>query len=421
MVSVSQAEARRFVLGRQGLWPGRRWKGRGSVERALRYIGSVQYDPVDVVGRSHDLALWGRVVDYRPEALERALYRTRSVFETGGNVQIVPIEELPYLRIAFERKAAGDRWRRFAEKSASELAVVRRELERRGPLGPSDFRGPGERRIENYRARRGSGLALYYLWLRGEVMIARRRRGEKVFDLTPRLLRRPAPDVPVATAEDHLILGTLRQLGLASGPEWLAYAHARIGRPSLRTEWAERLRRWQAQGEIAEVEVDGWAGRRWLVGDGATDLESIRRSNVPAAWRPVATSTDEEVLFLSPLEWVSARGRAASLFDFEYIWEAYKPAAKRRWGYYTLPVLWDDLLVARIELRVERTGDGLLRVLGFWPEAPSVPRDRRFATALGRGLARLGRLNGTTRLDAARLGGPSFRTRVAAGFRLPAT
>ncbi|HTT73464.1 MAG TPA: crosslink repair DNA glycosylase YcaQ family protein [Thermoplasmata archaeon] len=416
MNAIRLETAQRFVLGRQGLWPGRRWEGRKGVDLAVRYAGSVQFDPLDVVGRSHDLALWGRIVRYRKEHLEEALYKTRTLFETGGNVQIRPIEELPYLRIVMERKIAEDRWRRFARAKAALLARVTRELESRGPLGPGDFEGPGEKRIHNYRAGKESGLALYFLWLKGDVMIAYRRRGEKVFDLTDRLLSRSIPEIPVTEAEEHLLLGTLRQLGLASTSEWLRHAWPRVGRPSLRSEWRDRTRRWMEQGVIQEIEVDGWKGRPVMLVEAAAQLETLRSSEVPPEWRPRSTTTDEEVVFLAPLEVVAGRDRAAQLFDFEYVWEVYKPASKRRWGYYTLPVLWGNRLCARIELRTDRTTQSLV-VLGFWPEDPQTRRDPEFADALGRALVRLSDFHDVARIDTPGLGTPAMRRRVAAAVR----
>jgi uncharacterized protein len=408
--------AQRFVLGRQGLWPGRRWEGRKGVDLAVRYTGSVQFDPLDVVGRSHDLALWGRIVRYRKEHLEDALYKKRTLFETGGNVQIRPIEELPYLRIVMERRIAEDRWRRFARTRAALLSRVTRELESRGPLGPGDFEGPGEKRIQNYRAGKESSLALYYLWLKGDVMIAFRRRGEKVFDLTNRLLSQSIPEIPVPEAEEHLILQTLRQLGLASTSEWLRYAWPRIGRLNLRSEWRDRTRRWMEQGVIQEIEVDGWKGRQVMLVEAAANLETLRSSDVPPEWQPRSTTTDEEVVFLAPLEVVAGRGRAAQLFDFEYVWEVYKPASKRRWGYYTLPVLWGNRVCARIELRTNRTTKSLI-VLGFWPEDPQIRRNPEFADALGRALVRLSDFNDVARIDTSGLGTPSMRRRVTAAVR----
>ncbi len=372
----------------------------------------MQVDPLDVVGHSHDLALWGRIVGYQPDYLEQALYKSRTLFETGGNVQIRPIAELPYLRVAMQRKVAEERWRRFARARAGLVARVTREIEKRGPLGPSDFEGAKEKRIQNYRAGKESGLALYYLWLKGDVMVASRRRGERVFDFTDRLIHRPPLEVPVPEAEEHLALETLRQLGLATSSEWLRYAWPRIGRITLRSEWHDRMLRWQERGDIQEIEVEGWRGRQCILTETVSDLETLRSSGMPLTWRPLSTTTEEEVVFLAPLEVVSARGRALQLFDFEYVWEVYKPASKRRWGYYTLPVLYKDGLCARIEMRYDRPSR-TLRILGFWPEKASVRRDPAFASALGRALHRFAEFRGAPKIDAAGLGSASMERQVA--------
>jgi uncharacterized protein len=396
--SVSIATARRYILGRQGLWPGRRWKGRRGVEFAIGSIGSVQFDPLDVVGRSHDLALWGRIVDYRSEFLSDALYERRSVFETGGNVQIRPAGELPYFRLAMSRTIAKKRWVHFARVHRQLIARVMREIEARGPLSAGNFQGPEERRISNYRASTESGLALHYLWQKGDIMIASRRGGEKVFDLVPRLFPGQTDTIPVAQAEEHLILGMLAQLGLASGSEWLAYAHTRIARSTLRREWRERIHQWQEQGTIEEVEVEGWSGTRWLLSEGGKDLDLLESDRVPSGWKPISPTTTEEAVFLAPLEWVTARGRAKRLFNFDYVWEVYKPPSKRRWGYYTLPILWKDELPARIELKFHRPARKLV-VQGFWLEGPSLRRNSEFASALGKGLARLADFLGAESVD----------------------
>src|SRR5437763_1593418 len=97
-LQVSRAVARRFLLARQGWWPGRRWRGKEGARQALREAELVQMDPLQVVARSHDLALHSRVLDYRPEQMDELLYRDRAFFDYGGILFIRPMEELPYWR-----------------------------------------------------------------------------------------------------------------------------------------------------------------------------------------------------------------------------------------------------------------------------------------------------------------------------------
>ena len=112
---------------------------------------------------------------------------------------------------------------------------------------------------------------------------------------------------------------------------------------------------------------------------------------------PKGPTTEEEVTFLAPLEIVSARGRAKKVFDFEYLWEVYKPVHQRRWGYYTLPILYSDDLVARLDPKLDRTTN-TLHILGFWLEEDA-PKDEAFADALANGLKRFAGMVGAEKVD----------------------
>jgi uncharacterized protein YcaQ len=108
------------------------------------------------------------------------------------------------------------------------------------------------------------------------------------------------------------------------------------------------------------------------------------------------------------LEIVSARGRAARVFDFAYLWEVYKPAHQRRWGYYNLPVLYGDRLVARIDPKLDRA-TGTLYIHGFWPDDPAIAGDAAFVAAFGRGLARFAGLCAAQRVNLDAVAPASFR------------
>jgi uncharacterized protein YcaQ len=126
-------------------------------------------------------------------------------------------------------------------------------------------------------------------------------------------------------------------------------------------------------------------------------LSELEAGRLPKAWKPKGSTTDEEVTFLAPLEIVSARGRAKKVFDFEYLWEVYKPAHQRRWGYYTLPILYGDDLVARLDPKLDRTTN-TLQILGFWLE-DDAPKDEAFANALANGLKRFADMIGAEKMD----------------------
>jgi len=152
------------------------------------------------------------------------------------------------------------------------------------------------------------------------------------------------------------------------------------------------------QGELAAIKVEGSKERGFVMSTDMPILSTLEAGSIPDVWRPPTTTTDDEVVFLAPLDIVSTRGRASQLFDFEYLWEVYKPAAKRRWGYYTLPILYGDRLVARLDPKLDRATATLL-INGFWLEEYAPVEDPMFAAALARGLIRFAEFLEAPRVD----------------------
>ena len=166
-----------------------------------------------------------------------------------------------------------------------------------------------------------------------------------------------------------------------------------------------------ADGTLIEVRVEGWKEPRYALASDTKLLHDLNAGRVPKAWTPLETTTDDEVTFLSPLDQVSARGRAKVLFDFDYVWEVYKPAHQRKFGYYTLPILWGDRLVARFDSKLDRATNTLV-VNGLWLEESRPGNDPAFADALARGMARFLRFLGAAKLDAKAIRPVSLRKRV---------
>jgi uncharacterized protein len=149
----------------------------------------------------------------------------------------------------------------------------------------------------------------------------------------------------------------------------------------------------------------------YALGSDAEVLADVSAGRVPKAWTPLETTTTEEVVFLAPLDHVSARGRAKVLFGFDYVWEVYKPEHQRRFGYYTLPMLWGDRLVARFDSKLDRTTNTFV-ILGLWLEDEALSNDEAFAEALSGGLARFMRFLGAIKLEATAIREPLLRRRA---------
>src|SRR5690242_15551485 len=196
-IALSRVEARRFILGRQGLWPGRRWKGRRGTERAMRAMEYLQLDPLQVVARSQDLALHGRVVNYTPGLWEEFCYQERRFFDWGGWLAVRPIEELPHWRVVMRRerddltlwRGIQGGWRNRPSDGGFRAAIeeMRAVVREKGTVGNRDFAMHTRKRTNSYRGRKDSAVALYYLWRIGELMTHHRERFERVYALADRI------------------------------------------------------------------------------------------------------------------------------------------------------------------------------------------------------------------------------------------
>ncbi len=411
-VDISAVTARRFVLGRSGLWPGRRWRGLRGTEQAMRALEHLQLDPLQIMARAQDLMLHSRVIDYAQEDWARLTYERRRFFEWGGWLAVRPMEELPHWRVLMRRERTGGHLATVAREHGAAIAEMRTALRERGEIANRDYAMQDRTRVDHYRGRKDSALALHYLWRTGEAMVTRRDRFERVYAPTdavaPAHLIRESTD---AEADDFVLRKEIAADGL-SRLTGITGVFGTLRRPMDQAElkaWrAERL----ADGTLIEVRVEGWRRPLVALAEDAATLETIEAGRRPRGWKPLETTTTEEATFLAPLDPVSARGRAKELFDFDYVWEVYTPAAKRRWGYYTLPILWGDRLVARFDAKLERAERRLV-VNGLWLEDEATGRDEAFAEALARGMTRFLRFLGAERLDVAGVPQAGLRRRLA--------
>lgn len=411
MLRIDAQTARRYILGKQGLWPGRRWQGARGTQQAMRAMEYLQLDPLQIIARSQDIKLHSRVLEYRPGDWERPTYQQRKFFDWGGWLAVRPMDELPYWRVVMRReREEAQRLRSSAHEHAAAIAEMRQLLRQRGTLSNRDFKMAERQRIESYRGRKDSAVALYYLWRTGEVMTHHRENFERVYALTEAVA--PAELIYEASDADtdrFLFLKEVRFNGLTR-----LNRTADVFFRGVPTEKAQQIvGDMLAKGELIEVHVEGWKHIYCAVGRDRKLLQTLAAGRVPAAWAPRGPSTQEEVTFLAPLEPVSARGRAKLLFDFDYVWEVYKPEPQRKYGYYTLPILWGDQLVGRFDSKLDRSANRY-HILGLWLENEALAQNADFGDALAQGFARFVRFLGAGGLDASRVQSPRLRKRLAA-------
>ena len=375
----------------------------------MRAMEHLQLDPLGIMARAQDLMLHSRVIDYQSDDWARLTYEKRKFFDWGGWLAVRPMDELPYWRNLMRREREQGHSLEVEQEHHETIVEMRQVLRERATVANRDFEMASRKRTDSYRGRKDSAVALYYLWRVGEAMVHHRERFERVYALTeaiaPRDLLDEASD---AETDDFMRRKHVAFEGIS--PLTGSYTIYTKGERADVQAWTRSA---VEDGRLIELEVEGWRGPRYALAEDASDIETVARGRVPRAWRPRSTTTTEEATFLAPLDPVSARKRAKPLFDFDYIWEVYTPARKRKFGYYALPVLWGDRLVARFDGRFDRAS-ATFAILGLWLEDEALARDDAFIEAFACGTERMQRFLGADRVDAEVVPQPAIRSRLAA-------
>jgi uncharacterized protein len=410
-VKISKQARRRFVLGMQGLWPGRRWKGHDGARAALQQCRIIRVDPLDVVGRAQDLAFLSRVMGYQRSDLDRMLYGERAGFEHGGAVSMYPRELLRLHWSWVKNEGLPARWENWHAKNAGAVRRVKHEIAARGPLGAGEW-AEGER-VENYRSSKLEGLALYYLWRHFDILIHHREDNRKFYDLTERMFGHLPKPLPKESTLDEMAFETMSRLGL-SGQDGVPYLRTvEEGRGRSRLTKMQLRQRLVDHGRLVEVEVEGERLPSVVRSDALKHLEAVAAGEVPRPWKPL--SLEDEAALLAPIDVTIANGRSKILFGFEYLWEVYKPVSKRRWGYYVLPVLRGDEIVGRVEPVYDREQSRLRVIRAWWePDVKLAEVIQPFA----RGVGRLAAFLGADSVAVGNIGPAKYRDMVVRGISL---
>ncbi len=369
---LSKGEARRFLLAHQRLWPPRRLQGKDGILEYVRQVGSIQFDPINVVGRNPDLVLQSRTRRYQPGLLEELLYGERRLVEVWDKAaSIILTSDWP--RFARHR----ERMRReHGSPSNPQMKAAPQVIEAirdRGPLSSIDFKHQDRIRSDWGIPTTLARAALEILHAMGELVVDHRVGTRRAFDLTERLLPADlvsAPD-PIDDSDYRAwqVLRRIGGLGLASptaSEYWLTSDQMKS------RERQAILNRLVEAGELVAVAVEGLPDQRFFLRQADLPTLEAVRSKRPS--QPKAS-------FIAPLDnlmW--QRDLLRLIFDFDYIWEVYKPAAQRKYGYYVLPVLYGDRFVARFDPKFDRTS-GELTIANWWWE-DGVRVDDRMSAAL---------------------------------------
>jgi len=358
---ISPALARRVAIAAQGLADPRPAGPvtRRHLVRVLARLGLLQIDSVAAVVRAHYMPLFSRLGPYPLSLLDEAASpgRKRLLFEYWAHeASLLPLESWPLMRWRMERARANDPTEIYralalwAEGKRDFIEEVYREIVARGPIAASDMQGAKGK--GGWWGWSDEKHAFEWLFWAGRVTTASRRGFERLYDLPERVI--PAhifnsPAVPQEDAHRELIRLSARALGIATYADLRDYYRLSPG------DMKGRIEELVEMGELLPVTVRGWKQQAWL----HREARLPRRVDARALLAP-----------FDPLVW--ERARAERLFGFRYRIEIYTPAEKRQYGYYVLPFLLGDAIVARVDLRADRAA-GILRVVAAYAEPVAPP------------------------------------------------
>lgn len=360
-VRLGQQQARHIWMRAQGLTDAAPFgTGPEAVTRAVTQLGYVQIDTINVIERCHHHILYTRIPTYQRADLAHAQSHAKSLFEYWTHaLSYVPVSAMRYFTAEMRgHRKDPDKW--SAGVSQSALRRVMRRIRDEGPLAISDFNS--DRLVEKthlWASKKPSKGALERGFYNGQLAIAARSGMLKSYELMERHFgwdRLPKPATERQKL-DYLLDRALTAQGLVS-LESICHLNA-----PRKAAIAELIARRVKAKRLRPVEIDGCEDiQHWIAPDGL--------DNVPSP-------APDLVHILSPFDpLVIQRKRTAALFDYQHLFEAYLPASKRQWGYFALPVLVGDRIVAAIDLKTDRQNRKLLIQNWVWMEGADPARDK---------------------------------------------
>ena len=367
-LQISADHARRFLVSRHLLLQPRALPAEpASVLEVVERLGVLQFDPLEVPGaRNHDLVLHARIGGYQREWCEQWLYGPdRRLIEIyNKSLNLLPMHELPHYRVSWTRNAPGMDNGILKEQADVAKAILKR-LRSDGPLSTAAFGEHGHAVDWWWAPTRASRAVMEALFVSGRIGIARREGNRRYYDLIERLV--PPELLALHESEEdaltHRLLSRFRATGMTTPIGTQTEVMYSAGSQAERRERTERL---VERGELLPIAVEGLKGPR--------DIIAAEEPILEATADPLSLPAPS-VSFVAPLDsLVWDRRMLRELWGFDYLWEVYVPEAKRRWGYYVLPMLFGDRFVGRIEPRIDRKTK-TLTILGIWFEPTFSPME----------------------------------------------
>ena len=391
MLTVTQDQARQFILVRQGLLGEHRFIGKDGAYQYVRQAGCIQFDPVDVCGRNAELTLQSRVKGFRKKMLEDLLYRDRLLVDySDKELSIWPSEDWPFFSAYRERSMEhGRSFTGIPELEQEAISYIRKH----GPVSSDTL--PVEGTVFWHSSMHWSGnwhrdslaarSVLEQLYTDGVLLIHHKSGSRKYYDLAEKYLPADLLAAPNPCRDEisWLCWRIRRRIG-AIGLLWNRRSDAWLGISMTTEQRNAAFNRLETDGTVTAVQVDGIRFPLYMLSEDLPLMESV------IAGRASLKPRLEFLAPLDPMLW--DRKLIEALWGYQYSWEIYTPAVKRKYGYYVLPMLSGDRLIGRIESKADRKTK-ILTVQNIWLE-PGIRMTKRLSGRIDRSVQRLAKFNG---------------------------
>ena len=396
MLELTKKQARQFILCKQGLLGKHRFSGKEGAYEYIQQAGCIQYDPVDLCGKNAELTLQSRVKGFRKAMLEELLYRDRLLVDyVDKELSIWPSKDWPYFSPYRERsRMHGADFPGLIELEREALSYIQSN----GPVSSDTLPMDGE--IFWHSSMHWSGnwhtkskaarSVLEQLYTDGVLIIHHKNGSRKFYDLAERYLDASLLSAACPCKDEKAMLcwRTARRIG-AVGLLWDKNSPAFLGIPMNAEQRRQTISQLTASGAIVPVRIEGIKSLFYYRSEDDSLMQDV-----------LAGSADlkPRLEFLAPLDpmlWDKAL--VAALWDFRYSWEVYTPADKRKYGCYTLPMLWGEQFIGRIEAAADYKKN-ILRVKNIWFE-PGIRITKKLQTSIDRALIRFSEFNNCNDLE----------------------
>jgi len=381
----TKQQIRRGLAHYQNIDHSEKLYGTDGIKKLMRKLRSIQYDPLNVVGRNADLVLQARIEDYRSEMLEYLLYTEHFLTDGFDKEMCIYItedfERFENVRQIQAQSAERTLSYRGQTEALNILQEVRAFVSANGLTGTKDI-SIGEVRESRWGHKKLSSAALDYLYTKGELCVAKKIGTQKQFDLTERVIPKDYFSgfrfMTIEQFLDWYVKRRIAGVGILWGKRGGAWQGNYLWDNELRKSTIARL---AEKGELKVIHVEGITEEFYCCEDFLKSLKSERASDYAR--------------FIAPLDnMIWDRKMTESIFDFSYSWEVYTPVSKRKYGYYVLPVLYNDSFVARFEA-VPVSKDKCFEIKNWWWEK-GVLTDEKIINAIMEEMKRFADLHNIT-------------------------